>query len=64
MADELKRARTQSKTKLTREIRELSESIEDRHPSAEIKIRLDAVNDAADDVEEKHDLIRKSFRRC
>ena len=56
MADELKRARTQSKTKLTREIRKLSESIEDGHPSPEIKRRLDAVNDAADDVEEKHDL--------
>ena len=56
MADKLKRARTRSKTKLTREIRKLSESIEDGHPSAEIKRRLDAVNDAANDVEEKHDL--------
>ena len=55
MGDSPKRMRTKAKAKFTWEIRKLEEAIEDDYPLTEIEKQLEAINTAADAVEEAHD---------
>ena len=55
MADGAKTRRTGLKSKLTRMIRRLNESIEDNYPSSEIKSIFDQLTDLTEELEKAHD---------
>ena len=63
MGDSPKRMRTKAKAKFTREIHKLEEAIEDDYPLTEIEKQLEAINTAADAVEEAHDEYVQSLEK-